>query len=373
MSVVDVANWLVCPESKMQLRACSLAEAERQLGGTLHPRRASYTDGPQVRTPFGVTDPVLLRVDSACAFPVVEGIPILLAPEMLGAEDASLKFDLTDRRYAEAYEEMTYYDDVASQQARDVESSESFEIIRPVLEAGSEARKSFPEPRTVWLDAVYDCAAQWDAYHHISPIHGKSILQLGGKGTHAIKFLLGGADSAWLVTPMLGEAQVTRDLARAANVDDRLHCVVAIAEQMPFARDSFDAVYSGGCIHHSVTSLALPEIARILRVGGRFGSLDPWQAPLYSVGIKVFGKREPDVHCRPLTRKRVEPIRKAFHDYRVIQHGTLTRYPLLALGKLGIQSKLSTVWRFNALDDAICSFFPGMRKMGSSVALIGTK
>ena len=77
MSVVDVANRLVCPESQMQLRTCSLAEAERRIGATLHPLRASYTDGPQARAPFGVTDPVLLREDATCAFPVVEGIPIL--------------------------------------------------------------------------------------------------------------------------------------------------------------------------------------------------------------------------------------------------------------------------------------------------------
>jgi len=55
------------------------------------------------------------------------------------------------------------------------------------------------------IDAVYDCGGQWDAYNHLAPIRGKRVLQVGGKGIHAIKFILAGVKEAWLLSPMIGE------------------------------------------------------------------------------------------------------------------------------------------------------------------------
>jgi hypothetical protein len=57
----------------------------------------------------------------------------------------------------------------------------------------------------------------------------------------------------------------------------------------------------------------------------------------------------------------------------LIHHGSLTRYPLLGLMKLGLDSRLRTVWRWNKIDDAVCSIIPGMRSMGSSVSLLMSK
>ena len=50
------------------------------------------------------------------------------------------------------------------------------------------------------------------------------------------------------------------------------------------------------------TELAMPEIARVLKPGGRFSAMDPWRAPLYAIGTKILGKREVNVYCRPLTQ-----------------------------------------------------------------------
>lgn len=367
----DLTGLLVCPETKQGLRACSLDEAEARVEYRLGPLRRSRAGDPS--PPFGRTGDVLLREDLRCAYPVVDGVPILLAPEMLGAEDNARSFDLKDPRYAEAYEEMAFYNEVASKEAEDITSSESYSIIKPVVEATGAVADSFPRPREVWIDAVYDCAAQWDAYAHIAPIKNKRVLQLGGKGAHAVKFLLGGAAEAWLATPMLGEARCAIALAEAVGVADRLRCVVAIAEELPLATGSFDAIYSGGCMHHMITATAMPEAARILKEGGKFAATDPWRAPLYAIGTKVLGKREPSVYCRPLTKERVEPVGRAFGSSEVVQHGALTRYPLLALNKFGVSSPLNVAWRLNEMDDSLCSLVPGLRAMGSSVVCLGTK
>jgi SAM-dependent methyltransferase/uncharacterized protein YbaR (Trm112 family) len=358
---------LVCPETKQKVRLCALDEADRAARAALTPRVAS---GPEA---FGRTATVMLREDNRCAYPVIDDIPIFLGPEMLVAGSAR-QVNLEDPRYAEAYEEMTFYNKVATEEAQNVAKTGKVDpLLERVRHATAQQLETFPEPHPFWLDATYDCAAQYDAYRNLGPMPGKRIVQLGGKGLAAMLFLAAGAAETWLVTPMLGELRYARAVAQAMGFADRFHGVAAIAEELPFANDSFDGVYAGGCVHHMVTTLALPEIKRILKPGGRFSAIEPWRAPLYRIGTAIFGKREVDVHCKPLTKLRVQPMFEAFPEGQLVHHGTVTRYPLLALMKLGVDSKLATVWRWNKLDDTVCSCIPGLRAMGSSVALLARK
>lgn len=374
-NVHDLTHLLVCPTSRQPLRALPAAGAEPYLRTPrerLTALRKTYPGDSS--PPFGPTTEILVRKDGSAAYPVIDGVPVLLAPEVLGSVDDEHGFDRSDPRYAEAYQEMTFYNEISSKEAENIFQSESYGVVEPATMATPEMVESFPRPKQVWIDSVYDCAAQWDAYTHISPVQGGRVLQLGGKGAHAVKFLLAGARESWALTPMLGEARCARALAEAVDVSERLRCVVALAEELPFADSSFDAVYSGGCLHHTVTSLAVPEIHRVLKPGGRFAAVDPWHAPLYTIGTNMLGKREHGAFCRPLTAERVEPLHRAFgRAGAVLQHGTLTRYPLLALHKLGITWTLRAVWRINKLDDALCARIPRLRALGSSVACLGTK
>jgi SAM-dependent methyltransferase len=244
-----------------------------------------------------------------------------------------------------------------------------------VLAASQAERDAFPSPKELWLDAAYDAAAPWDAYRYLGALKDRCTLQVGSTGTHAVKFLLAGARESWAVTPMLGEALCTQALAGEAGVAVRLRCVVAVAEELPFRSGFVDGAFSGGCLHHMVIETALQEIARVLRLGGKFAANDPWRAPLYRLGTAIFGRREPgeSVVDRPLSRDRVGPAWVAFREARVIQHGTITRYPLLALNQLGVGVSPATAWNLGRVDDALCSMIPGMRGMGSSAAVLGTK
>jgi SAM-dependent methyltransferase len=197
-------------------------------------------------------------------------------------------------------------------------------------------------------------------------------LQLGGKGIHVVKFLLAGASKAWLLTPMVDEAKFAQALAEVCGVGKQLTCLVGIAEELPFPDCAFERVYSGSCMHHMVTEIATAEVARILTSGGRFAAVDPWRAPFYGIGTKVLGKREPDVHCRPLTSQRVAPVRQNFSRSQVIHHGTLTRYLLLALEKFGIESSLAVVSVITRIDDTLCTLLR-LRHYGSSVAVLASK
>jgi SAM-dependent methyltransferase/uncharacterized protein YbaR (Trm112 family) len=359
---------LRCPQTRLPLRLLSLAEARIAMGSQeLVPRTN------RAPAPFGVTDTLLVRSDNLCAYPVVNGVPILMAPEQLTSPAHAVAFNLRDPRYAEAYEEMEHYNKVAEAQASSIRDAWAFRAVEPALRLPASDRRQFPDPRAAWIDSVPDCKAQFEAYQYLGDLGGKRFFQLGGSGIHAVKALLAGAEEAWVLTPMLGEAYCSIALAREAGVAGGLRCIVAVAEEIPVADSTFDAVYSGGCVHHMTTDIALPEVARVIKTGGRFSCSDPWRAPLYAVGTRIFGKREANVFCRPLTPARVAPLFKAFPNAKLAQYGTLTRYPVLALSRFGVNVGPRAMWFLYGVDDGLCSLLPGFRRMGSSVALFGTK
>jgi uncharacterized protein YbaR (Trm112 family) len=356
------SGLLVCPESKGPLH-----EQELDDPGALAPRQG---DSPP---PIGRTSKVLVRDDGA-AYPIVDGIPILLVPEMLAPGGSPRAFDLSQEKYAEAYEEMGHYNAVGAELAHDAgRSLLAAPLARAERAATLHGEAKFPSPSHLWLDAIYDPASQWDAYTYVKPVLGKRVLQIGGSGTHALKFLFGGASEAWLLSPMVGELNYAVKLATHFGLGERFACAAGLAEELPFANESFDIVYAGGCAHHFVTPLAFPECARVLKPRGRFVAVEPWRAPFYGIGTRIFGKREPNVHCRPLTMSRAEPIFESFAKVEIAHHGTLSRYLMIALGKLGLHLSMMTVWNVTRVDDAICSLIRPLRRFGSSVALLATK
>ena len=366
---LDTLNGFTCPLTQRSLYEVSLDEARHTIaaGRPLASRRT----GPR---PVGETPLVLLRDDAQAAFPVVDGVPVLLAPEILTRDPS--QFDLAGSHYAEAYSEIGFYDaaaaDLAEQIQRDSLAVSDAESIRWLdrLHKTQTDRAAFPLPRELWLSSRMDLGSEWDCYSHISPAADQSVVQLGGTGTAAIGLLLAGAANASLLTPMLGEARLARALAQAVGV--HIRCVIGIAEEIPLPTASADIAYSAGSLHHMTTNKAFPEIARVLRPGGRFAAVEPWRAPLYDVGTRLFGKREANAFCRPLTAERLRPLADAFSSSRIVQHGTLTRYPMLALEKLGARFSLSTAWRVTKFDDFICLPL-GLRRFGSGVAVLATK
>jgi uncharacterized protein YbaR (Trm112 family) len=120
--------------------------------------------------PIGRTPRVLVREDGGCAYPVVDGVPVLLAPEMLMPPDQTQSFDLSSPQYAEAYEEMDYYCSVGGAAVKVVEDGletaderrTTFRELASALGAPESARASFPHPREIWIDARFDAAAQWE-------------------------------------------------------------------------------------------------------------------------------------------------------------------------------------------------------------------
>lgn len=362
----------VCPVTKLPLVLMERLEAEERMGGRLSARPDLPNARGGISAAAGVTEKVMLRSDNLAAFPIVDDIPILLAPEMLSIDPAANSFDLADTRYAEAYEEMDFYNARANETVETVRSSGAASVLSTEMAATDAEKDSFPRPWQRWIDAVHDLAAQWDSYDFLSPVRGKKLLQLGGSGTHAIKFALAGAREVWLATPMAGEARVAKALAESAGFGSIFHSAVAIAEELPFANELFDGIFTGGSLHHMTTELAVHEAVRVLRNGGKFAAAEPWRAPFYGLGTKLLGKRE-DAYCRPLDATRLEPLNNSFSEVRIIHHGSVTRYPLIALEKLGVKVSKAVPWYLGKADDAVCSAIPTIRNMGSSIAVLAKK
>ena len=83
--------------------------------------------------------------------------------------------------------------------------------------------------------------------------------------------------------------------------------VAARAEALPFADASFDAVIVSSAWHWMDTAVTVPEVARVLRPGGRLGVL--WSGPARNIGWvgDLLGRRrEPG----PVTERAGRPRRR---------------------------------------------------------------
>jgi len=348
------------------LRSITRVEAEERVGEELCALR---TNSLSSAAPVGVTD-TLLMASNDRFYPVVDDIPILLAPEAIGAASDKMEFDLEQPAFHEAYLEMDFYNQVSNSLASDLDSSTNAKEIRRAKALTQE--HAFPAPEELWVDATHDTSAQADGYRELGALDGKDVLQIGGKGQQAVKLLVAGAANAWLVTPMVGEAHFALQLARYAGVEDRFNPVVGVAEQLPLIDTSVDAIFSIGCVHHFSMPEAMPEVYRVLTPGGAFAAVEPFRAPMYDLGTKILGKREANAFCYPMTPDRIAPIAENFDSSSVIHHGTFLRYLLIAASKVGVNLPPSKMLGISKADDWIADRLH-LRNHGSSVALIGRK
>lgn len=304
-----------------------------------------------------LAEPTHLRAECGDVMPVGRGFIDFTSP----ARDSWSDFVLTS--------EAAHYEEIAEDEFKRLTASQAWVAVEEGL-LGAENMSD---------DSIFDRSAQVRTYQFLQPLSGLRCLQIGGRGTHAVRFAQAGAAESWLVTPFLAEARLAAALAEAAGCLDRFHAVVAPAEELPFVTSSFDRVMSGGSMHHTNTAQAAQEIHRVLRDGGRFAAYEPWRVPiLYRLGTGLLGKREPGVRCVPLDAERVRPIKEVFGQVEVYRYGAFTRYLGLTLSKFGLHGfamMVASLAKPHPSPTDQLTFRPGVmnRLFGSSVSIAAVK
>jgi len=109
----------------------------------------------------------------------------------------------------------------------------------------------------------------------LGDLGGQRVLDLGcGFGAASVFFALRGA---WVVGVDISQMMLcrARSVADRCRIGGRFQPCRAAAEFLPLRSDSFDLVYGYGILHHADLRLALQEVRRVLRPGGRAVLVEP--------------------------------------------------------------------------------------------------
>ena len=103
----------------------------------------------------------------------------------------------------------------------------------------------------------------------------KIILEIGpGRGRDTEAFARGGGRIIALDVSSRS-LELARERLSAAGFADRVFCVIGDAARMPFRNRAFDLTFSRFVIAHVDTAALGPELARVLRPGGRAVMVEP--------------------------------------------------------------------------------------------------
>lgn len=316
----------------------------------------------------------LVTEDQNTIYPVLEGIPQLLAPEGVFLGDSSdILIDIHEKQYWEPYAEMKTYDEISDRHiGAETLHGELGEKIKPYSRITKTEQESFPQPIDLWLDAKGCLMAQEAAYNYLNPLSDNVVLQIGGHGSHLVKFLLAGAREACLVSPIMGELRRARFLSQMFEVEDRFFPVQGIAEELPFRTRLFDRVYSGGCLHHTRLEMSGPEIFRVLKDGGKGSFVDPVLTVPYRMFVRPFYSRGlgrmDHAECTPIPKEQIDRFMALFGDGSVLRSRTFCHFPLImAIRYLKLGINLKTIRRIEELDSIAGNYLPTMRQHFSPI------
>lgn len=202
-----------------------------------------------------------------------------------------------------------------------------------------------------------------EAYHMaaLGDVRGLHVLDYGcGSGGTTVQLLARGAR----VTGFdISATRLQEARRRAANEPGGastglLQCA---AERLPFRDGTFDAVLGKQILHHLDLKIAVPEIARVLRPGGRAVFLEPL---IHNPILEGYRRLTPHLRSpteRALSMRQIAWMGSCFRSYRHQEFILLSILPVLAVALARKRGALDG-WlrRLQAVDRTLLAAVPAL-------------
>jgi SAM-dependent methyltransferase len=199
------------------------------------------------------------------------------------------------------------------------------------------------------------------------PLAGLDVLEVGCGHGELTMFLLEAGARVTGLDISAGMVELARRRTARFSKEGRAEFVVAPAEKTGLAAESFDVVIGKLVLHHLDLRLAISEVERLLRPGGRavFIETSSFNALLRAARRFLVGRFGIDqvgtTDEHPLTRRDVRAIARTFNDCRV-DHPVFLVFVIFARNVMRFRSRK---WneRMLAWDNWIARTLPALLPM----------
>jgi SAM-dependent methyltransferase len=216
----------------------------------------------------------------------------------------------------------------------------------------------FEEAETYQLDSLGD-------------IRGAHVLDYGcGGGWSSARLRARGARVTGLDLSQTRLREAQGHLARAKDVPPfgLLQCD---AQRLPFGDGAFDAILGKGILHHLELGLAVPEIRRVLRPGGKAAFLEPL---IHNPLLQAYRRLTPHLRSpteRALSMRDVRWVGAQFHQWEHCEFCLLIVFPAL-LGAVVSHARLWAAMRgwLQRVDRALIHAVPAIGRYCWETAIL---
>lgn len=197
-------------------------------------------------------------------------------------------------------------------------------------------------------------------FSEVGPVAGRRVLDYGcGTGSTTAALLALGAHVTGLDISFSRLQQAQRHSELQAQGEAAF--VQGAAEQLPFGSDTFDAVLGKQVLHHLDWKIAIPEIARVLRPGGRAVFLEPL---IHNPLLEGYRRLTPHLRSpteRALSMRDIAWMGSHFRRYRHQEFIFLSVLPVL-LGAIAGEPRPFEGWqrRLQAVDRWLRDRWPAL-------------